>query len=121
MSTAQSDQLTLTDVLSPQETEVDFNFFRINNSFYRTFFASKYPRYVEPNWLEPLISFDHSLDVSMFIYPSQSKGVLDDLKRKIAEMEATIQTDLERGRDVDPSVQVALDDAQMLQEQLVKG
>ncbi|KKQ66900.1 MAG: Type IV secretory pathway VirB4 component-like protein [Candidatus Daviesbacteria bacterium GW2011_GWA2_38_24] len=121
MSTAQSDQLTLTDVLSPQETEVDFNFFRINNSFYRTFFASKYPRYVEPNWLEPLISFDHSLNVSMYIYPSESKGVLDNLRRKIAEMEATIQTDLERGRDIDPAVQVALDDAQMLQEQLVKG
>jgi len=57
----------------------------------------------------------------MYIYPSESKGVLDNLRRKIAEMEATIQTDLERGRDIDPAVQVALDDAQMLQEQLVKG
>src|SRR2546430_8924454 len=49
-----------------------------------------------PNWLEPLIDFDHSLNISMFIYLSTSKTVLDDLRHKIAEMEATIQTDLER-------------------------
>ncbi len=114
-------QLSLTDVLSPIETEVDFSSYRVNQNLYRTFFVSGYPRYVEANWLEPLISFDHTLDIAMYIYPSASKGVLDDLKRKIAEMEATIQTDLERGKDVDPSVQVSLDDARDLQEQLVKG
>ncbi len=121
--------LTLQDALSPAEMEVDFSFLRFgrslddkkNSLYVRTFFASAYPRFVEPNWLDPLISFEHSLTISMFIYPSMNKGVLDDLKRKIAEMEATIQTDLERGREVDPAVQVALDDARALQEQLVKG
>lgn len=113
--------LTLSDVIAPKDLEIDFSNLRINNHFYRSFFVSRYPRYVEPNWLEPLISFNHSLDISMFIYPSESKDVLDNLKRKVAEMEATIQTDLERGRDLDPAVQVALDDARSLQEQLVKG
>ncbi|MBI2596410.1 ATP-binding protein [Candidatus Daviesbacteria bacterium] len=114
-------KLSIADVLAPAEVEVDFSFLRINNSLYRSFFVSAYPRYAEPNWLEPLIDFDHSLDISMFIYPSTSKTVLDDLKRKIAEMEATIQTDIERGRAINPSVQVALDDARALQDQLVKG
>lgn len=116
-----SPQLTIEDVLAPGEIEVDFNNLRINDRFFRTYFVSNYPRFVEPNWLEPIISFDHSLLISMFIYPSQSAGVLDELKRKIAEMEATIQTDLERGRAIDPSVEVALEDAKGLQEQLVKG
>lgn len=114
-------QLTIEDVLAPREIEVDFNNLRINDRFFRTYFVSNYPRFVEPNWLEPIISFDHSLLISMFIYPSQSAGVLDELKRKIAEMEATIQTDLERGRAIDPSVEVALEDARGLQDQLVKG
>ena len=112
---------SVVDVLAPERVDVDFTYLKLNEFFYRTFFVSGYPRYVEPNWLEPLINFDHSLDISMFIYPSTSKNVLEDLKRKIAEMEATIQTDMERGRAVDPSVQVALDDAKALQEQLVKG
>lgn len=114
-------QFILDDILAPSEIEIDFKDLRVNSNFYRTYFVSNYPRFVESNWLEPLISFDHSLFISMFIYPTESKGVLDDLKRKIAEMEATIQTDVERGRQIDPSVQLALDDSQALQEQLVKG
>lgn len=114
-------EFTLADAIAPKEIEIDFSYLRIDDHFYRSFFVSGYPRYVEPNWLEPLISFEHSLNISMFIYPSTSKNILDDLKRKIAEMEATIQTDMERGRAIDPAVQVALDDAKGLQEQLVKG
>ncbi|OGE19566.1 hypothetical protein A3A14_02970 [Candidatus Daviesbacteria bacterium RIFCSPLOWO2_01_FULL_43_38] len=109
------------DVLAPATLEVDFSDLKIDQNYYRTFFVSAYPRFVEPNWLEPLISFDHSLMISMFIYPTKAAGILDDLKRKIAEMEATIQTDVERGRAADPAVEVALEDAQELQEQLVKG
>lgn len=114
-------QLTIADVLAPSELEVDFNHLRINSRFFKTYFVSSYPRFVESNWLEPLISFDHSLLISMFIYPSQSQGVLDELKRKIAEMEATIQTDVEKGRAIDPAVGVALEDAIGLQDQLVRG
>lgn len=113
--------LTIQDVIAPSDLEVDFSHLRMGSAYYKTFFVSGYPRFVEPNWLEPLIAFNHSLNIAMFIYPSQSKGVLEDLKRKIAEMEATIQTDVERGRNIDPAVQVALDDARQLQEQLVKG
>lgn len=114
-------QLTLEDILAPAEIEADFNNLRINNRYFRTYFVSGYPRFVEPNWLEPLVSFDHSLFISMFIYPSQSAGVLDELKRKIAEMEATIQTDYERNKAIDPVVEVALEDARSLQDQLVRG
>lgn len=114
-------QLSVADVVAPAEIEVDFNHLRINNRFFKTYFVSSYPRFVESNWLEPLISFDHSLLISMFIYPSQSQGVLDELKRKIAEMEATIQTDVEKGRAIDPAVGVALEDAIGLQDQLVRG
>ena len=117
----QNVQLTVSDVIAPTEIETDFNHIRIDNRFFRTYFVSKYPRFVEPNWLEPLVSFEHSLLISMFIYPSQSAGVLDDLKRKVAEMEATIQTDFEHGRAIDPAVEVTLEDAKALQDELVRG
>jgi type IV secretory pathway VirB4 component len=94
---------------------------KINEAYYRTLFVVGYPRFVSPNWLYPLISFDHSLFVSMFVYPEKSKVILDDLRRKIAEMEATIQSDMKRGKVVDPSVQVQLDDALTLQAELAKG
>ena len=33
----------------------------------------------------------------MFIYPVEGKGVLENLRRKITEMEAEINSDLQRG------------------------
>ena len=78
-------------------------------------------RFVGANWLAPLINFDHSLDISFFYYPTQTKGVLDDLRRKIAEMEATIASDMQAGRVLDPAISVALEDAHVLQEPLATG
>ncbi|MCJ7827946.1 ATP-binding protein [Patescibacteria group bacterium] len=109
------------DVIAPPAIEVDFNHLKIGSTLYRTLFVAGYPRYVSANWLAPLINFNHSLDISMFIYPIEGKSILDDLRRKVAEMEAEIQTDLQRGKIVNPATQAKLDDALVLQEELVKG
>lgn len=113
--------LSIKDMLAPSFIEVDFNNIKVDQKFYRTLFVVGYPRYVSPNWLYSLITFDHPLYISMFIYPTQSREVLDELKRKIAEMEATIEGDIKAGKAVDPTVQVQLDDALALQAELAKG
>lgn len=111
----------ITDLIAPAAIEVDFDHVRVGNSYFRTLFVSGYPRFVGANWLSPLINFDHTLDISMFYYPVSSHGVLDNLRRKIAEMEATLNTDREGGKVTDAVVKAALEDALSLQEQLVKG
>lgn len=109
------------DVIAPKNIEVDFDYLKINDTYFRTLFVSGYPRFVSPGWLEQIINFNSSLDISFFIYPVDVKGILDDLRHKIAEMEAELSTDIERGKIVDPSTQAKLEDAQSLQETLVKG
>jgi len=109
------------DIIAPSAIEVDFDNMKINNRFSQTLFVAGYPRYVNASWLSPLINYEHSLEISMYIYPVESKSVLDDLRRKIAEMEAELASDMERGRVVDPSTQAKLEDALSMQEQLVKG
>lgn len=118
---ASTHELSVRDLIAPPAIELDFDFLTIGNHFYRTLFVAGYPRYAYPNWLQPLISFDHTLDIAMYVYPSDSAEILHNLRRKISEMEATIQSDLKRGRVVEPSVQVALEDALALQQQLAKG
>lgn len=113
--------VSIQDIIAPPAIEIDFNHIKIGPTYYRSLFVAGYPRFVNANWLYPLISFDHSVYVSMFIYPVESKEILDNLRRKVAEMEATIQSDIKRGRVIDPTVQVALDDALQLQQQLAKG
>ena len=116
-----ANQSSVQDILAPSVIEVDFDYLKINNRFVRTMFVAGYPRYVSANWLSPLINFEQSLDTSLFIYPVESKTILDDLRRKIAEMEAEISTDAERGRVIDPATQAKLEDAFTMQEQLTKG
>ena len=113
--------LSLVDLIAPSSVEVDFRYIRVGEKYYSTLFVVGYPRYVSPNWLQPIIDYDHTLDLSMFCYPQQSGDVLTDLRRKIAEMEATILSDQENGKPPNPTVEAALEDAQALQEELAKG
>src|SRR3989338_5290650 len=105
----------------PAALEVDFSHVKIGNTYFRTLFISGYPRFVNANWLAPLINFERSLNISMFIYPVEGKGIMDDLRRKIGEMEAEVQSDVERGRIAQVSTKVKLEEAKTLQEQLAKG
>lgn len=113
--------VSVNDIIAPSSVEVDFKFIRIGERFYKTFFMVGYPRYVSGNWLQPLIDFEHTVDISMFIYPVFVEDVLQNLRRKIAEMEATIATDEKSGKVANPKVSAALSDALALQEELAKG
>jgi len=113
--------VSIKDIIAPSAIEVDFNHIRIDNKYFRTLFVAGYPRFVGLNWLSTLINFDASMKVAMYIYPTDGKEILDDLRRKIAEMEAEISTDIQRGRVVNPATQAKLEDALNLQTDLVKG
>lgn len=112
---------SLVDILAPSSVEVDFRYIRVGETYYRTFFVAGYPRYVSANWLQPLINLEQEFDVAMYVYPASSSDTLADIKRKIAEMEATIASESEQNHAIDPKVTAALEDALGLQEELAKG
>ena len=113
--------VSVRDIIAPPAIEVDFDFIKIGETYFKTLFVIGYPRYVGANWLSPLINFNHTLEISMFHYPVDAQAVLQDMKRKIGEMEATISTDIQRGKVIDPSLEVTLDDARNFQQDLAKG
>ena len=113
--------VTVRDILAPGAIEVDFTYLHIGNMYYRTLFVAGYPRQVGANWLSPLINFNTSLDISMFYYPMSTKTVLKKLRRKITEMEASLMQDQESGKIANPEVELNLEDATHLQDELVEG
>jgi type IV secretory pathway VirB4 component len=121
VASGEAGPLIIRDLIAPPAIEVDFDTIKIGDRYFRTLFVAGYPRFVSANWLEPLISFNHTLDIAMYVYPTKSEEVLENLKRRVGEMEATIQSDMKRGRVVEPSIQVALEDALGLQQELAKG
>ena len=113
--------VTIQDIIAPEAIEVDFTYQKINSTYTRTLFIAGYPRSVPANWLSPLINFPHQINVSMFIYPMDSSEILDNLKRKITEMEAEIQSDLRAGKISNINTEVKLEDARFIREELAKG
>lgn len=113
--------VTIQDIIAPEAIEVDFTYQKINSTYTRTLFVAGYPRSVPANWLSPLINFPHQINVSMFVYPMDSSEILDNLKRKITEMEAEIQSDLRAGKISNINTEVKLEDARFIREELAKG
>jgi type IV secretory pathway VirB4 component len=113
--------IDIQDAIAPGAVEIDFNYVLIDGWYYRTLFISGYPRFVGANWLSSIVNFEHSLDISMFYYPIKSRDILDDLRKKITELETQRAIDKENGKIPDAAVEAALSDAQNLQDQLVKG
>jgi type IV secretory pathway VirB4 component len=111
----------IADIIAPSSIETDFNNIRVGEMFYKTLFVVGYPRFVSTNWLQPIIDFEHEIRTSFFIYPESGSDVLSDLQRKIAEMQATIYSDEEQGRVINPRVSAALEDAYEVQQSLAKG
>ncbi len=115
------EKMAIKDIVAPIDMEIDFNHLQMGDYYFKTFFISGYPRVVGPNWLSPIVNFEHSLRISTFYYPVETKEILEKLKRKIGEMEATLYSQMEDRKVVDPTLKVALSDAQQLQDSIAEG
>src|SRR4029079_8593536 len=71
--------------------------------------------------MSPLINVDEVIDLSMFIYPVESQVVLENLRKKVSQLEAGLQIDAEKGRVRDPGKQAAIVDAEEMRDKLQVG
>jgi len=109
------------DLIAPAAIEVDFSHMKMNEKFFRTLFVLTYPNMLPTNWMSGVINLPHNLAVSTFYYPIDSRLVMQKLKRKISEFQATLNMTIDEGKIPDPGIKIALDDAQKLQELLAKN
>ena len=111
----------LRDFIAPSSLEFESSQMRIGTRLARTLYVYGYPRQVYTGWLSPIINLDEELDLSMFIYPVDSKVVLENLRKKVSQLEADIQINAEKGRVRDPGTQAAIQDAEELRSRLQVG
>ena len=112
---------TLRDLIAPSSIEIHSSYFRLGTKYGRTLYVYGYPREIYTGWLSPLINIDEVLDVSMYIYPVESQVVLNNLRKKVTQLEATASINAEKGRVRDPAVEAAINDAEELRDQLQVG
>lgn len=111
----------LRDFIAPSSLEFNSSEFKLGTYFGRTVYVYGYPRQIFTGWLSPIINVDEELDISMFIYPVASQIVLENLRKKVTQLEAGIMIDNEKGRTRDPAKQAAIIDAEELRDRLQVG
>ncbi len=112
---------TIKDLIAPAALEITFNYLRMEDYFIRTLFVFTYPRYINTNWLNPVINYDITMDVSMFIYPVETKDVMQNLRKQVGRMESSWMINREKGKVRDPELETALGDAEELRDRLQRG
>ena len=112
---------TLRDFIAPSSIELHSDHFRLGSKYGRTMYVYGYPRQIYTGWLSSIINIDEVLDISMFIYPVDTQIVLNNLRKKVTQLEATMNINTEKGRVRDPGLEAALQDAEELRDQLQIG
>lgn len=113
--------LSMRDLIAPPSLEFSGDHVRIGTRFARTLYVYGYPRQLFTGWLSPIINLDEIIDLSMFIYPVESQVVLNNLKRKVSQLEASYAINQEKGRVRDPALEAQIMDAEELRDKLQVG
>ncbi|MBN2087022.1 DUF87 domain-containing protein [Candidatus Peregrinibacteria bacterium] len=112
---------TIKDLMAPSSMEFMYDKMKVSGVLAKTFFVYAYPRYIEVNWLSPVINFDISMDISMFIYPESSAKMMKYLKNKVAQIQSSMRIEQEKGMVADPALETALQDAEELRRNIQRG
>ena len=112
---------SIRDLIAPSSVQITPNYIVVNDLYIRTLFIFNYPRFIFPNWLSPLINLDETLDIGMFIYPKENKGVLDSLRKRSGQVEAALNIEAQKGLVRNPELETALQDIEELRDRLSRG
>lgn len=111
----------LRDFIAPSSIEYSSTHFQLGTRYARTYYVYGYPRQLSTGWLSTMVNLDEVIDLSIYIYPVESQVVLKNLQKKVAQLEAGIQIDSEKGRVRDPGKQSAIQDAEEIRDKLQVG
>jgi type IV secretory pathway VirB4 component len=112
---------TLRDLIAPASLEFKTSYFMLGTRWCRTLYAYGYPRTIYTGWLSSIINLDEVVDVSMFVYPVDSQVVMNNLRKKVTQLEASMEVNAEHGKVRDPGLEAAYQDAEELRDELQIG
>jgi conjugal transfer ATP-binding protein TraC len=111
----------LRDFIAPSSLEFSNTHFQIGTRYARTYYVYGYPRQLYTGWLSGMVNLDEVIDLSMYVYPVESQVVLENLRKKVTQLEAGIQIEQEKGRVRDPGKEAAIMDAEEMRDKLQVG
>jgi len=111
----------LRDFIAPSSLEFKSTHFQLGTRFARTYYVYGYPRSLFTGWLSGMVNIDEEMDLTLYIYPAETRVVLENLRKKVTRLEAGIQLDQEKGKTRDPGKDAAITDAEEIRDKLQVG
>ncbi len=112
---------SLRDIVAPASIKFESHRFTLGTRFCRTIYAYGYPRTIMTGWLSSLINLDEAIDIAIYVYPVDSGVVMNNLKKRVTQLEASMSMNEEHGRVRDPELEAAYNDAEELRDELQMG
>jgi conjugal transfer ATP-binding protein TraC len=94
----------LRDFIAPSSLQFDSSYFHLGTRYARSYYVYGYPRQLYTGWLSGMVNLDEVIDLSMIVQPVDSQVVLNNLRKKVSQLEAGIQINAEKGRVRDPGM-----------------
>ncbi len=112
---------TVKDIIAPAAFKVESDHITINKKLASTIFVYAYPRFLQTNWFSPIINFDNTFDVAMFIHPQSTSEILKSLRKTVTQIQSQISMNEEKGMVRDPILETAYQDVEGLRDDLQQG
>lgn len=109
------------DIIAPGGLSITPSYLQLGNFFVRTLFVYTYPRYLNANWLSPIINYDATIDLSFVIYPIETNVLVGQLRRKTTQLQSSLEIEAEKGLVRNPELETAVGDIEELRDTLQKG
>jgi hypothetical protein len=95
------------DLIAPPAIKIAPRYIRVGETLAQTIFVMTYPRYLHSNWFSPIINFDISMDISMFIHPVETYEILKTLRKTATQVESRYNMERNSGLVRDPALETA--------------
>ncbi len=110
--------LDLSDIIAPSALKMSPKSIQLGEKIVRTYFVISYPRFLSENWFSPIINLDKVFNVSIFMHPIDTEGVLRQFQKKVAEVQSQIMRRAEKGMVRSPQLDTAYEDLENLRDKL---
>jgi len=114
-------QKNFQSLIAPAGLEILQNQIKLGDKYVKTLFVLTYPRYLVPNWFNPIINLGVSLNVAIYFNPVDNSVILKKLRDQSAKVQATIDEQASKGLVRDPVLETAIQDIETLRDSITQG
>ena len=114
-------QKAFQSLIAPAGLEILQNQIKLGDKYVKTLFVLTYPRYLVPNWFNPVINLGVSLNAAIYFHPVDNSVILKKLRDQSAKVQATIDEQASKGLVRDPVLETAIQDIETLRDSITQG